>query len=73
MHQYRQVIQRLRLGESDRAIARAERVGRVTVASPIGLARPYDARKRQNSFRPLDNGSHINVQVERRAASTLDK
>ena len=33
MHQYRQVIQRLRLGESDRAIARAERVGRVKIAS----------------------------------------
>ncbi len=33
MHHYRQVIQRLRLGESDRAIARAERVGRVKVAS----------------------------------------
>jgi transposase len=33
MHQYRQVIQRLRLGETDRAIARAERVGRVKVAS----------------------------------------
>ena len=33
MHQYRQVIQRLRLGESDRAIARAERVGRVKVAA----------------------------------------
>ena len=33
MHQYRQVIQRLRLGEADRAIARAERVGRVKVAA----------------------------------------
>jgi transposase len=32
MHQYRNIIQRLRLGETDRAIARAERIGRVKVA-----------------------------------------
>ena len=38
MYQYRQIIQRLRLGESDRAIARAERVGRATVASLRGVA-----------------------------------
>ena len=38
MYQYRQIIQRLRLGESDRAIARAERVGRVKVASLRELA-----------------------------------
>ncbi len=31
MYQHRQILQRLRLGESDRAIARAERVGRVKV------------------------------------------
>src|ERR1700693_1581248 len=39
MYQYRQIIQRLRLGEADRAIARAERVGRVKVASLRELAR----------------------------------
>jgi len=38
MYQYRQIIQRLRQGESDRAIARAERVGRVKVASLRELA-----------------------------------
>jgi len=38
MYQYRQIIQRLRLGESDRAIARAEGVGRVKVASLRELA-----------------------------------
>jgi hypothetical protein len=32
MYQYRQILQRLRLGEGDRAIARAERVGRAKVA-----------------------------------------
>ena len=38
MYQYRQIIQRLRLGETDRAIARAERVGRVKVASLRAVA-----------------------------------
>ena len=38
MYQYRQIIQRLRLGESDRAISRAERVGRVKVAALRELA-----------------------------------
>ena len=38
MYQYRQIIQRLRLGESDRAIARAERAGRVKVAALRELA-----------------------------------
>jgi transposase len=38
MYQYRQIIQRLRLGESDRAIGRAERVGRVKVAALRELA-----------------------------------
>jgi transposase len=38
MYQYRQIIQRLRLGESDRAIARAEGVGRVKVACLRELA-----------------------------------
>jgi hypothetical protein len=38
MYQYRQIVQRLRQGESDRAIARAERVGRVKVASVRELA-----------------------------------
>ena len=37
-YQYRQIIQRLRLGESDRAIGRAERVGRVKVATLRELA-----------------------------------
>ena len=32
MYEVRQIIQRLRLGESDRGIARAQRVGRATVA-----------------------------------------
>lgn len=38
MYQYRQIIQRLRLGETDRAIARAEDVGRAKVASLRELA-----------------------------------
>ena len=38
MYQHRQIIQRLRLGESDRAIGRAERVGRVKVAALRELA-----------------------------------
>lgn len=33
MYQYRQIIQRLRLGETDRAVARAEQVGRPKVAA----------------------------------------
>jgi len=33
MYEIRQILQRLRLGETDRAIARSERVGRVKVAS----------------------------------------
>src|SRR5574337_820881 len=33
MYQVRQIIQRLRLGESDRRIARSERVGRPKVAA----------------------------------------
>ena len=32
MHQFRQIISRMRLGQSDRDIARAEGVGRKTVA-----------------------------------------
>ena len=38
MYQYRQILQRLRLGEHDRAIARAERVGRAKVAELRELA-----------------------------------
>jgi transposase len=38
MYEFRQIIQRLRLGESDRQIARSERVGRVKVAWLRGLA-----------------------------------
>jgi hypothetical protein len=38
MHQYRQIIQRLRQGESDRGIARSERVGRVKIAAVRKLA-----------------------------------
>ena len=38
MYQHRQIIQRLRLGESDRAIGRAEQVGRVKVAALRELA-----------------------------------
>lgn len=38
MYEVRQIIQRLRWGESDRAIARAERVGRVKVAALRQLA-----------------------------------
>ena len=38
MFQYRQIVQRLRQGESDRAIACAERVGRVRIAAVRKLA-----------------------------------
>ena len=33
MHEVRQIIQRLRLGEKNRKVARAQRVGRDTVAN----------------------------------------
>ena len=33
MHEIRQIIQRLRLGETNRKVARAQRVGRDTVAN----------------------------------------
>ncbi len=36
MHQFRQIISRMRLGQSDRDIAQAEGVGRKTVAKVIG-------------------------------------
>ena len=38
MYEIRQVIQRLRLGETDRGIARTQRVGRRTVARIRALA-----------------------------------
>jgi hypothetical protein len=38
IHQYYQIIQRLRQGESDRAIASAERIGRVKIAAVRKLA-----------------------------------
>jgi hypothetical protein len=38
MYEIRQIIQRLRLGESNRAVARGQRVGRDTVARVRGLA-----------------------------------
>ena len=38
MHQIRQIIQRLRMGESVRQIAQSQRVGRATVASTLARA-----------------------------------
>ena len=40
MYEIRQIIARLRLGESDRAIARTQRMGRATVASIRRVADP---------------------------------
>ena len=38
MHEVRQIIQRLRLGEANRKVARAQQVGRDTVAKIRGIA-----------------------------------
>jgi Integrase core domain len=67
MHQYRQIIQRLRQGESDRAIACAERVGRVTIAAVRKLA---DERGWLSSAGPMPDDAALcaSLRAPRRAA-----
>ncbi len=76
MHEVRQIIQRLRLGETNREVARAQRVGRDTVANIRRLAgaqgwldaaspMPEDAKIAERFKAPGKNPQNISTRSSR--------